>query len=343
MQRRLTVIFSADVVGYSRLMERDEAGTLERLKANRKAIFDPCVARHGGRIVKLMGDGALVEFGSVVSAVNCAQEMQRASEAEPYLSEPERIRYRVGINLGEVVVEGDDIYGDGVNVAARLQELADPGGVALSQMVRDQVAGKVAGRLRRSRRAPGQEHRAPFACIRVARGGVQSVGHGAFFTAIAHVGLRAAFRQHERRPRAGVFQRRHYRGHHHRPVQGVRARRRVAEHRVHVQRQTRRDRASRAAAERYACARRQRAQVGQPRADHGTVDRRSVGCASVGRALRPRSQRHFRAAGRNLRGDRQRPETETAAGREKSDRAAFHFQSRGVQALPDGAPVQRDG
>ena len=143
MQRRLTVIFSADVVGYSRLMEHDEAGTLERLKANRKAIFDPCVARHGGRIVKLMGDGALVEFGSVVSAVNCAQEMQRASEAEPYLSEAERIRYRVGINLGEVVVEGDDIYGDGVNVAARLQELADPGGVALSQTVRDQVAGKV--------------------------------------------------------------------------------------------------------------------------------------------------------------------------------------------------------
>jgi adenylate cyclase len=143
VQRKLTVIFSADIVGYSGLMERDEAGTLDRLKANRKAIFDPCVARHSGRIVKLMGDGALVEFASVVSAVNCAHEIQQANEAEPYPPESERIRYRIGINLGEVVVEGDDIYGDGVNVAARLQELAEPGSIALSRTVRDQVAGKV--------------------------------------------------------------------------------------------------------------------------------------------------------------------------------------------------------
>jgi adenylate cyclase len=143
MQRKLTVIFSADIVGYSGLMERDEAGTLDRLKANRKAIFDPCVARHGGRIFKLMGDGALVEFASVVSAVNCANEMQEANEAEPGLPESERIRYRIGINLGEVIVEGDDIYGDGVNVAARLQELAEPGSIALSSTVRDQVVGKV--------------------------------------------------------------------------------------------------------------------------------------------------------------------------------------------------------
>ena len=144
MQRRLTVILSADVVGYSGLMERDEAGTLESLKANRKAIFDPRVAAHGGRLVKLMGDGALVEFASVVSAVNCAHEIQQATEAEDDLPAGDRIHYRIGINLGEVIVEGDDIYGDGVNVAARLQALADPGGVALSRTVRDQVAGKVA-------------------------------------------------------------------------------------------------------------------------------------------------------------------------------------------------------
>jgi adenylate cyclase len=143
VQRKLTVIFSADIVGYSRLMERDEAGTLDTLKANRKAIFDPCVARHGGRIFKLMGDGALVEFTSVVSAVNCAHEMQQANEAESSAPESERLRYRIGINLGEVVVEGDDIYGDGVNVAARLQELAEPGGIALSRTVRDQIVGKV--------------------------------------------------------------------------------------------------------------------------------------------------------------------------------------------------------
>ena len=143
MQRKLTVILSADVVGYSGLMERDEAGTLESLKANRKAIFDPRVAAHGGRLVKLMGDGALVEFASVVSAVNCAHEIQQATESEDGLLTAERIHYRIGINLGEVIVEGDDIYGDGVNVATRLQALAEPGGVALSRTVRDQVAGKV--------------------------------------------------------------------------------------------------------------------------------------------------------------------------------------------------------
>jgi adenylate cyclase len=144
VQRKLTVILSADVVGYSALMERDEAGTLQRLKDNRRTIFDPCVARHGGRIVKLMGDGTLAEFASVVSAVNCAHEVQQANEAATDAPDGERIRYRIGINLGEVIVEGDDIYGDGVNVAARLQGLAEPGGVAVSRTVRDQVAGKVA-------------------------------------------------------------------------------------------------------------------------------------------------------------------------------------------------------
>jgi len=141
VQRKLTVIVSADVIGYSALMERDEAGTLQRLMANRKSIFDPRVAAHGGRIVKLMGDGALVEFTSVVAAVNCAHEIQQATETGA--SGPDRIRYRIGITLGEVVVEGDDIYGDGVNVAARLQALAAPGGVAVSRTVRDQAAGKV--------------------------------------------------------------------------------------------------------------------------------------------------------------------------------------------------------
>ncbi len=129
MQRKLTVIFSADVVGYSGLMELDEAGTVDRLNSNRKSVFDPSVARHGERIVKLMGDGVLVEFASVVAAVNCAHEIQQASGAESHLAEAERIRYRIGINLGGVIVEGDDLYGDGVNVAARLQALADPGGM----------------------------------------------------------------------------------------------------------------------------------------------------------------------------------------------------------------------
>ncbi|HRP09955.1 MAG TPA: adenylate/guanylate cyclase domain-containing protein, partial [Terricaulis sp.] len=140
MQRKLTAILSADVVGYSALMEGDEAGTLERLKANRARIFDPQVAIHGGRLFKLMGDGALVEFASVTAAVNCALAIQAASEAA---GGEKPIRYRIGINLGEVIVENDDIYGEGVNVAARIQALAPVGGVALSKMVRDNVEGKM--------------------------------------------------------------------------------------------------------------------------------------------------------------------------------------------------------
>ena len=117
MQHKLTVIVSADVVGYSALLERDEAGTLQKLKANRTTIFDPRVAAHGGRIVKLMGDGALVEFGSVVAAVRCMYEIQEATEAERAGPDSAHIRYRVGITLGEVVVDGDDIYGGGVNLS----------------------------------------------------------------------------------------------------------------------------------------------------------------------------------------------------------------------------------
>ncbi|MFT3727299.1 MAG: adenylate/guanylate cyclase domain-containing protein [Terricaulis sp.] len=145
MQRKLTVILAADVVGYSALMERDEAGTLARLQENRKAIFDPRIAAHGGRVFKLMGDGALAEFPSAVAAVSCALEIQDATEAaQAGTPEPEKLRYRIGINLGDIIVEGDDIYGEGVNVAARLQTLAPVGGVAVSRNVSEQVSGKIA-------------------------------------------------------------------------------------------------------------------------------------------------------------------------------------------------------
>jgi len=142
MQRKLTAILSADVVGYSGLMEADETGTLERLKHNRTEIFDPRVAEHGGRVFKLMGDGALVEFSSVVAAVNCALAIQDATEKVGG-KEANFIRYRMGINLGDIIIDGDDIYGEGVNVAARLQTLAPEGGVALSKVVRDNVEGKL--------------------------------------------------------------------------------------------------------------------------------------------------------------------------------------------------------
>lgn len=144
MQRRLSAIVAADVVGYSRLMEVDEAGTLARLKSARESLIDPKIADHNGRIVKLMGDGALIEFGSVVDAVACALEIQQAiAESNAERPGDMRLEFRVGVNLGDVIVEGEDIYGDGVNVAARLERLADPGGILISGTAFDQVDGKM--------------------------------------------------------------------------------------------------------------------------------------------------------------------------------------------------------
>jgi TolB-like protein/Tfp pilus assembly protein PilF len=144
MDRRLAAIVLADVVGYSRLMEADEAGTLEALKKRRAEILLPLVESHKGRIVKLMGDGILMEFTSAVSAVRCAVELQSAmASANASLSENKRIVFRVGISLGDVMVEGSDIYGDGVNIAARLEAIADPGGICVSDTIHRQVQGKV--------------------------------------------------------------------------------------------------------------------------------------------------------------------------------------------------------
>lgn len=143
-QRRLAAVLSSDVVGYSKLMERDEAGTLAALKADRRAIFDPKASQHRGRTVKLMGDGALMEFGSVVDAVRFAVELQCAiRERNVGLPDDACIRYRIGINIGDIVVDGDDIHGDSVNIAARLQALAEPGGILLARSAYNQVKGKL--------------------------------------------------------------------------------------------------------------------------------------------------------------------------------------------------------
>ena len=145
MHRKLTTILAADVVGYSALMERDEKGTYERLTAGRKELFEPEIARHHGHVFKLMGDGLLAEFGSVVDAVECAVGLQRAlAERNANVPDEQRIQVRIGINLGEVIVEGDDRYGEGVNIAARLEQLADPGGICVSGKVAKEVEKKLA-------------------------------------------------------------------------------------------------------------------------------------------------------------------------------------------------------
>jgi adenylate cyclase len=142
--RRLTAILAADVAGYSRLMGEDEEGTHERLKAHLGELVTPEIAQHRGRIVKNTGDGFLAEFASVVDAVRCATEIQRGmADREPEVSDECRIRFRMGINLGDVIVEEHDIFGDGVNVAARLESLAEPGGICVSRMVRDNVRDKL--------------------------------------------------------------------------------------------------------------------------------------------------------------------------------------------------------
>jgi adenylate cyclase len=138
--RRLAAILAADVAGYSRLMGADEEGTHERLKALRRELVDPKIAEHHGRLVKTTGDGVLVEFASVVDAVRCAIEVQQATpERNPSVAADNRIELRIGINLGDVIVEGDDLYGDGVNIAARIEALADVGGVFVSNTVHDHV------------------------------------------------------------------------------------------------------------------------------------------------------------------------------------------------------------
>jgi len=144
IQRRLAAILAADMVGYSRQMERDEANTLSALKARRREVLEPLIARHEGRIFKLIGDGVLAEFASSVNAVQCAVEIQKAmSAANSNLADGERVVMRIGVNLGDVMVEGSDLYGDGVNMAARLEALAEPGGVAIADSVHEHLRGRI--------------------------------------------------------------------------------------------------------------------------------------------------------------------------------------------------------
>src|SRR5215471_3520897 len=139
IERKLAAILAADVSGYSRLMSRDEEGTLIRLKSHRRELIDPKIAEHDGRIVKTTGDGLLVEFASVVDAVRCAVEVQRKmAERNAGVPADQCIAFRIGINVGDIIIDDGDIFGDGVNVAARLEGLAEAGGICVSQVVHDQ-------------------------------------------------------------------------------------------------------------------------------------------------------------------------------------------------------------
>jgi len=143
-RRRLAAIVSLDVAGYSRLMGADEGGTLAALKSHRRELIDPKIAEHSGRIVKTTGDGLLLEFPSVVDAVRCAVDVQRGmAERNQGIDSDRRLEFRIGINVGDIIIDGDDIFGDGVNVAARLEALAEPGGICVSRAVRDQVLDKL--------------------------------------------------------------------------------------------------------------------------------------------------------------------------------------------------------
>jgi adenylate cyclase len=145
--RRLTAVFAADVAGYSRLMGLDEEGTHERLKAHFGQLIDPKIRQHRGHIVKHTGDGLLAEFSSAIDAVRCGAEVQRGmTDRDGDVSEERHIRFRIGINVGDILVEEHDIFGDGVNVAARLQSLAEPGGICISKAVLEQIQDRLSTR-----------------------------------------------------------------------------------------------------------------------------------------------------------------------------------------------------
>jgi Adenylate and Guanylate cyclase catalytic domain len=243
VDRRLAAIFAGDIAGYSRLMGADEEGTLRQLKAHRKELVDPKITEHRGRIVKTTGDGMLVEFVSVVDAVRCAVDIQRGmAERNAEVPSDERIEFRIGINVGDIIFDGDDIFGDGVNVAARLEALADPGGIMVSGVVHDQVRDKLSfgfedlgeqavKNIVLGRRSPRSIGRA--SCARQIGDCRWQDGADGLRSAVPR---RASVRQYERRCRAGVFRRRHHRRHHHGSIEAALVLRHRPEFVVHLQR-----------------------------------------------------------------------------------------------------------
>ena len=224
--RRLAAIVAADVVGYSRLMEADEAGTLARLKTVRLELIDPAIARCKGRIIKTTGDGMLVEFQSVTEALRCAVDFQeRMARRNRDMPASRSLLYRIGVNLGDVIVDEDDIFGDGVNVAARLESIAEPGGICISSAVRDQVGDRLELVYEDLGDQQVKNISRPIRVYKVVIGGQKlgaatprRIGRARQGEREKAVDRDSAVRQHERRPGAGVFRRRPHGGHHHRAV-----------------------------------------------------------------------------------------------------------------------------
>ena len=324
MERRLTAILAADVVGYSRLMGEDEVGTLERLKSCRRELIDPAIKEFHGRMIKLMGDGALVEFASVVDAVQCAAVIQRRMvDRNKGTAEAQQIRFRIGVNLGDVIVEGDDIYGDGVNIAARLEAMAEPGGVCISGTAFDHAVHKVdvgfaslgeqrlkniadpvrAYRVLLDPAASGKivaAPRRPGSRVMILAGAAALADRRclpAFLRgkrvrrAVAAIGCRAAVCKPRRRSQPGLFRRRHHRGFDHRPHQAFRSRCHRPQFRLRLQGQA--CGADRRRARSWRPLRRRRQRPPHRRADppqcpaHRHGNRRQ----SVGRPVRPRHGR----------------------------------------------------
>ena len=335
MDRRLAAIFAADVAGYSRLIGADEEGTLERLKAHRRELIDPKIAEHRGRIVKTTGDGLLVEFASAVKAVRCAIEMQPGmADRNADAPEDSRIEFRIGINLGDVIVEDDDIYGDGVNIAARLEGIAEPGAIYISRAVRDFVRDKLEIVLEDLGEKPLKNIAKPVRVFRIAApdraaGAPQA---SAAAGAAQAVDRRAALRQHERRCRAGVFQRRHDRGPDHRPLEGLGPVRHRAQLLLRLQGQVGQGAGDRARPRRALRARGQHPQGRQSRAHHGAAHRCRQRRASLGRAVRSRSHRHLRDPGRGGGEDRRRAGGQADAGRGAAAAPTRHQQRGGLRS-----------
>ena len=304
IERRLAAIVSADVCGYSRMMANDETGTLNALKVLRRDLIDPIIAKYHGRIVKLMGDGALIEYASVVDAVESSVEVQRSViEQNAGRPDDESICFRIGINLGDIIIDGDDIYGDGVNIAARLQKIADPDGISVRREVYNQVRDKLPYVFEDMGEIAVKNIPRPIHVFKVLIDGVPTDAGKAAPDDAPKPGPALPdkpsiavlpFVNMSGRCRAGVLRRRHHRGHHHRAgafSESVRDRPQLD---IHLQGQIGARRGRRPRAGRPLRRRGQHPQGRQSSARHRPARRGGDREPRLGRALRPRADRHLR-------------------------------------------------